>query len=340
MRSVSCQPRLYAASVRTNSAASSVSVGIPTFNRAITLERALGSLLAQTHSNLEIIVSDNASSDDTEALCRMLAAQDARVRYMRQAQNIGQTANFNAVFAELRSPYVMVLADDDWVAPDYVERCLSALQQQPDCVAVSGRGRYWQGETMLTRRGLDFQLPQRESMKRVHAYFRVVGSGEGENSTFFGVMPAEVLRRATPMPNALGNDMLVTARVVFQGPVRTLDDVHLNRSVGGISVSTASIVATLDLPSRQASFPSFVIAGHVLRDVGWRNPVYATLSPAARLGWGLRCALAAIDWQSVGWHATAPLAARLGRRPWGRWIWSAYEGLVRTLKARRFKEVR
>jgi hypothetical protein len=59
-----------------------------------------------------------------------------------------------------------------------------------------------------------------------------------------------------------------------------------------------------------------------------------------RLWWGLRCALAAIDWQSVGWHATAPLAASLGSRSWSRWILLAYERLVRALMARRFKEAR
>lgn len=320
--------------------ASKVSVGIPTFNRAATLERAVRSLLAQTHSNLDIVVSDDGSTDDTESVCRRLATRDARVRYIRQPQNIGETANFNAVFAELRSPYVMVLADDDWVEEKYVERCLSVLRQQPDCVAVSGRGRYWQGDTMLPRQGLDFQLLQREGRKRVRAYYRVVGSGEGENSTFFGVMHADVLRRATPSPNVLGNDMLVTGRVVFQGCVRTLDDVHLNRSLGGTSVSTASIVETYGLPSRQASFPSFVIAWNVLRDVGWQHPAYAVLSPVARLALGLHCALAAIDWQSVGWHATAPIAAALGRRPGGRWIGTTYDRLVRALMLRRFKEVR
>lgn len=317
---------------------SPVSIGIPTFNRAETLERALRSLMAQSHSNLDIIVSDDASNDNTESLCRMLAAQDERVRYIRYAEHIGPTANFNAVFEAFRSPYVMVLADDDWIEPEYVERCLSVLRQQPDCVAVSGRGRYWQGETRLTRQGLDLQLLQHEGAKRAHAYWRVVGDGEGENSTFFGIMPAEVMRRATPMPNALGNDMLVTARIAFQGSVRTLDDVHLNRALGGTSVSTASIVTTLGLPPRQASLPSFVIAGHALRDMAWHSPVYAGLSPAQRLVWGIRCALAAIDWQSVGWHATVPVAASLGRRPRGRWIWSAYDRLVRALVARRFRE--
>src|SRR5580698_2368831 len=102
------------------------------------LERAMRSVLAQTHSNLELIVSDNVSSDDTETLCRSIAAEDSRVRYTRNVQNIGQLPNFNVLYGAFRSPYVMVLADDDWLEPDYLRRCLAALQKEPGCVAVSG----------------------------------------------------------------------------------------------------------------------------------------------------------------------------------------------------------
>lgn len=314
-------------------ATSSLSVGIPTFNRAKTLERALRSVLEQTHSDLEIIVSDDASTDDTEMLCRKIAAQDTRIRYIRQVHNIGQFANFNLLFAEFRSPYVMVLNDDDWLEPDYVERCLLALQQQPDCVAVSGRYRYWRGDTMLARQRSPLQLSHADGTERVRALLRMVGEGEVQSSTFYGVMRAEVLQRAAPMPLVLAGDILLVARIVFQGNARTLEDVHLNRSVDGTSVTMASCVAAHRLPPRHARWPGFVIAGDVFRDLGWRHSIYATLPPAWRLGWGLRSALSAINWRSVAWHATAPIAASLGHRPRGRWIWLAYDRLTRALGA-------
>jgi glycosyltransferase involved in cell wall biosynthesis len=310
-----------------------VSVGIPTFNRAERLERALRSVLAQTHSNLEVVVSDNASSDDTEERCRTIAAQDARIRYIRQSENIGPTANFNVLFEAFSSPYVLILADDDWLDSAYVERCLLTLREHPACAAVSGRGIYWRGDTMLARQGLSMQLLQADGRARVHAYYHVVGDGEGADSTFFGVMPAEILRQATPLPNVLGNDILVTARIAFQGHVRTLEDVYINRSVGGTSASMYSIVKTLGLSLPQAKLPNLVIAWHVLRDVGWRDPTYATVPAAHRLGWALRCASSAIDWKSLAWHVTAPAAASLGRRPRGRWVWLAYDRFTRALGA-------
>lgn len=312
---------------------SPVSVGIPTFNRAATLERAVRSVLAQTYSNLEVIVSDDASTDDTQTLCRSLAAEDERVRYIRQAHNIGQFANFNLLYTEFRSPYVMVLNDDDWLEADYVERCLGALQEQPNCVAVSGRTRYWHGETKLARLGSDLELSHEDGTRRVQAFLRLVGDGELESSTFFGVMRAEALRRAAPMPMALAGDILLVARLVFQGRAYVLGDVHLNRSIGGTSITMASSVAALDLPPSHARWPSLVIARDAFADLGWKHPIYATLPRASRLRWGLRSALSSINWESVAWHATAPVAASFYRRRRGRWIWYAYDSLTRALGA-------
>ena len=291
------------------------------------------SVLTQTHSNLELIISDDASDDDTEALCRAIATEDSRVRYMRHVPNIGQLANYNVVYGAFGSPYVMVLADDDWLEPNYVERCLATLRRQPDCVAVSGRGRYWRGGTLLAREGLSLQLSQRDGATRVRALLRAVGEGRAETSTMFGVMPAEVLQQATPMPGVLAADILLVARIAFQGHVRTLEDVHVNRSVGGTSVSMASCVAAHDLPARQARWPDLVIAADVLCDVGWQHPTYGTLSPLTRLRLAARCAFSVINWRSVAWHATAPTAASLGRRSRGRWLWLAYDRLTRALGA-------
>jgi glycosyltransferase involved in cell wall biosynthesis len=311
-----------------------VSIGIPTFNRVDTLERALTSALNQTHTTLDVVVSDNASRDGTEALCHAIAARDPRVRYIRRRTNIGPTANFNVLFKALTAPYAMVLADDDWLDPEYVERCLHALRQQPGCVAVSGRGRYWRGDTPLARQGLDLQLGQRDGRERVHAYCRVIGGGRGEDSTFFGVISADALQRATPMPNALGGDMLVTARLAFQGTVQTLADVCINRSVGGSSVSMRSIVETLELARLQAWVPSLTIAQQLLADLGWREPIYAELPRISRLSWGLRCACSAISWPSLVWHLSAPPALALGRRPRGRLLWRALAWSARVYRAK------
>jgi glycosyltransferase involved in cell wall biosynthesis len=72
-----------------------VSIGIPTYNRAELLKRAIESALNQDYKNIEVIISDNASTDDTESICQFYCNQDARLKYVRHSQNRGPGANFS-----------------------------------------------------------------------------------------------------------------------------------------------------------------------------------------------------------------------------------------------------
>src|SRR5262245_14062805 len=92
-----------------------VSIGLPTYNRASMLPRAIESVLAQTHANIELVLSDNASTDETETICREAQARDPRINYIRQAVNIGLIANFKFVLREARGAFFMWLSDDDWL---------------------------------------------------------------------------------------------------------------------------------------------------------------------------------------------------------------------------------
>ena len=112
----------------------SVSIGLPVFNAEHYLERSLGSILAQTHRNFELIISDNASNDATEAICRRHAALDARIRYHRNPRNQGATFNFRQVVALSSGEYFLWAAHDDMFAPKYVERCIAVLEQNRDVV--------------------------------------------------------------------------------------------------------------------------------------------------------------------------------------------------------------
>lgn len=95
------------------------------------LAEALASLQAQTYPNLVIHVSDNASEDATEAYCREVAASDPRVSYSRLGTNIGAARNFNQVFQLATGEYFSWAAHDDRFHPDYVSRCVTALEQSP-----------------------------------------------------------------------------------------------------------------------------------------------------------------------------------------------------------------
>jgi glycosyltransferase involved in cell wall biosynthesis len=103
-----------------------VTIGLPTYNRATSyLEEALQSARSQTYPNLEIVVSDNASIDGTEALVRGIA--DPRIRFFRQATNVGENNNSNFCLEQARGAYFLLLHDDDVIDRDFVETCMEAI---------------------------------------------------------------------------------------------------------------------------------------------------------------------------------------------------------------------
>lgn len=111
-----------------------MSVGIPLYNAQRYLREALDSLVAQDYEAIELIISDNASTDETPVICREYAARDPRIRYKRAEQNQGAIWNFNHVFSLRRGPYFMWAAFDDLREPSYVRRCVEALEARPDAV--------------------------------------------------------------------------------------------------------------------------------------------------------------------------------------------------------------
>ena len=97
-----------------------VSVGLPTYNRSEYLVRAIESVLNQTYPNLELIVSDNKSPDDTVE--KVLAFSDARIVFLQQTQNLGMTGNFNACLEAATGDLFLMLSDDDLLEPQCLER--------------------------------------------------------------------------------------------------------------------------------------------------------------------------------------------------------------------------
>src|SRR5437868_3914108 len=105
------------------------SIGIPTYNRAGLLRAALGFALAQTVDGLDVVVSDNASTDDTQDVVRQAGS---RVRYSRNPSNIGQWGNFRKSVELAQAEYFSWLQDDDAIHRDFAQRACDALDNNPD----------------------------------------------------------------------------------------------------------------------------------------------------------------------------------------------------------------
>jgi glycosyltransferase involved in cell wall biosynthesis len=117
-------------------AAPRVSVGLPVYNGEDYLRESLESLLAQDFADFELIISDNGSSDGTEAICREFAARDARIRYLRESENRGGSWNFSRLPPLARGEYFRWACHDDRCEPTHLRTCVEALDRADPSVIL------------------------------------------------------------------------------------------------------------------------------------------------------------------------------------------------------------
>lgn len=165
-----------------------VSIGMPVYNGERHLKNAIDALLSQSFVDFELIISDNASSDKTEAICRQYAASDSRIRYIRQRENQGAFANFKFVLDEARSEYFMWAACDDTRSPDFLEVNLKFLSENPEYVASTSPNGY-EGQSMEKHNLVYFSLDG-DVFSRFEKFFRYCWISNG---IFYSLIRTRIL---------------------------------------------------------------------------------------------------------------------------------------------------
>jgi glycosyltransferase involved in cell wall biosynthesis len=192
-----------------------VSVGLPVFNGTNYIEPALESILGQTLADFELIISDNASTDDTETICRRYAARDPRIRYFRNDTNIGAGANFNRCFELASGKYFKWAAHDDTLAPTYLERCVAVLEANPDAVLCQSLVRLIdaQGDSVGV---YDSELMGADSASPSGRFAALVISTHWCTETF-GLIRAEALARTRLIAPYFASDRALCAELALLG---------------------------------------------------------------------------------------------------------------------------
>src|SRR5579859_1098002 len=114
-----------------------VTIGLPVYNGADHVERSITSVLTQTLADFELIISDNCSTDETADICRAYASRDSRVSYTRTERNIGAAANFTRVVDLANGEFFKWISHDDWIEPQFLERCVALATSNPDIITVA-----------------------------------------------------------------------------------------------------------------------------------------------------------------------------------------------------------
>lgn len=194
-----------------------ISIGMPVYNGERTIRRAVDALLAQTLPDFELIISDNASDDATQEICLEYARDDPRVQYRRNESNIGASHNFNRVFELARGKYFKWTAHDDWVAPEFLAKCVTSLEADPDAVLC------WANPVFVdeTERRTERQplrvnpelLTAESSQRRRFRHALYVHPGP----PLFGVIRPEVLKKTGLMRPTIGADRVLVAELSLLG---------------------------------------------------------------------------------------------------------------------------
>jgi len=202
-------------------AAPALSVGMPVYNGEPYLESSLASILGQSFRDLELVISDNASTDETEKICRHWATRDPRVRYFRNDRNVGAAANYNRVFHLSRGRYFKWAAADDLLAEGFLGRCVAELEKDPGVVLSYARTTIIGSDGQPLRPyedGLD--LRQDCPVSRFRGFLDAVG----ECNAVFGVIRSDVLRRTPLIGHYVGSDIVLLAELSLHGPLHEIPD--------------------------------------------------------------------------------------------------------------------
>ncbi len=227
-----------ASSERSSNDAPRVTIGMPVYNGEDYIERAVESILGQKFTDLELVISDNASTDRTEELCRQFAKRDSRVRYERCRENVGAAANYNRVFEMARGEYFKWAAHDDLCLPEFLTQCVEALDCAPSSVVLAyPRSRFIDensediGDDTDDMRVLGSSACQR--LRRCLATVNMAGP-------VFGLIRSDALRRTRLIAPFIASDYVLIAELAMLGEFVQLPQILFLRRIHASSSREAN----------------------------------------------------------------------------------------------------
>jgi glycosyltransferase involved in cell wall biosynthesis len=208
-----------------------ISIGLPVYNGEPYVRELIEGVLAQTFGDFEFVISDNASTDGTGELCRAYAAADPRIKYFRNAENIGLIRNYNRVFERSTAPYYKWVSADDLYEPRYLEACFPPIRDDASIavshcqtILVDQAGGALQYDAALhgfhdSRNGRTWLLDRDECATRGSPAqrFRAVLAQQIMCGPIYGLMPRALLKKTDLNKSFFGSDKLLLAELALLG---------------------------------------------------------------------------------------------------------------------------
>lgn len=207
-----------------------VSIGMPVFNGEKYLRKALDSLLSQTFPDFELIISDNASTDATEEICREYASKDSRIKYYRNETNLGAAKNFNRLVELSQGKYFKWASHDDVHAPEYLERCIEVLERNPSVVLCYPKANEIDEQGQFTSVYTEnLTIHSSKPHERLHQLLETYGWYHATQA--YGLMRADSLKKTLLLGNYPHADRVLLAELAILGEFYEVPEFLFNRRV-------------------------------------------------------------------------------------------------------------
>ncbi|HEU0238275.1 MAG TPA: glycosyltransferase family 2 protein [Micromonosporaceae bacterium] len=239
-----------------------ISVCLPVRNGASTVPAVVESILAQDHANLELVISDNASTDDTEEVCRKLVAADDRIVYVRQPHNIGLLNNFRAAMRQASGTYARWIGDDDWLSPECLSRCVEEFRRDDRLILVT-MGMDYVGDDGVTR-SAEYHgtaLRSDDPIDRFAEMLRLLNESYLLIDPLYGLMRRDAIVDL-PRRNMLCEDQVFATKLAIAGPWSHVPQVLGRR--GWRTESASTLTRRLGVPAWTAK-AAFTLQGIEMR---------------------------------------------------------------------------
>ena len=226
-----------------------VCIGMPTYNGEKCIKKAIDSVLSQTFTDFELIISDNVSEDSTSMICKEYEKKDQRIKYIKHEINRGPSFNFQFVLSESKSEYFVWLADDDYWEPTFLEKNVIVLESNNNVVGsislvkyiIDNECEFQKNTTQRLKKFLRGKIVNIDKYEHVHPAF---GDYEkkatlylrfNQGSFIYGVFRTEILKKRLVLPDSVESwDLVIILNILKDGDLNVIDEILMYRDSSGV----------------------------------------------------------------------------------------------------------
>jgi glycosyltransferase involved in cell wall biosynthesis len=270
---------------------SMISIGMPVYNGEIFIKKAINSLLNQSYENFELIISDNASTDDTSKICQEYAKKDTRIHYIRQEKNMGAFWNFIFVLKQATSDYFFWASVDDYWKSNFIKRNLEILQNNENVVcSVSKLDTYGFSDSEIKK----YKIPtvsypkflknyvMKRRRKLIRTTYPISGSftkkirkylkNPGASSWFYGIFRTNDILSCITDKSFIGIEFVTSLNLLKIGDFYEVDEVLFHRFDSGWSTyGLINMAKKANNNFLGVLFPYYPFTLWIIKNLGFKN---------------------------------------------------------------------